>query len=130
VIRLPRPLRILIWIDLTICALFALPWLSGQLLALLSRLNAALGLGGEPVVMGFFVNLAGLFGVAFNAILLKSNVPAHHQINNFARLAVILLIAFYLMAGALPLLFGLFILTELIGLLVTRRWLSGLRHAG
>jgi hypothetical protein len=127
---LPRPLRILIWVDLAICTLFALPWLSGQVLALIGEMNVLLGLGGASVSAGFFVNLAGMFGVAYNAILLKSNDPANHRINNVARIAVIILISYYLMAGALPQLFGAFILTELVGLIVTHRWLAGLRHAG
>lgn len=127
---MPGLLRLLIWIDLSICALFALPWVSGQVLAIINRLNAVAGFAGGSVATGFFVNLAGLFGVAYNVILLKSIDPLHHRINNYARLAVILLLISYLAAGALPYLFGAFIVTEIVGFLVTQKWLSGHRHAG
>jgi hypothetical protein len=127
---LPSLLRLLIWIDLSICALFALPWVSGQVLAIIAQLNVIAGFAGGSVATGFFVNLAGLFGVAYNAILLKSADPVHHRINNYARLAVIVLLAFYLAAGALPYLFGAFIVTELLGFWVTYQWLNGARHAG
>ena len=124
---MPNLLRLLIRIDLAVCALFALPWVSQKLLGAIAAFDTLVGLEGAELGISatgyFFVNLAGLFGVAYNAILLQSNKPAHHQINNYARVGVIVLLIAYLAFNALPVLFGIFVLTEILGLIVTHNWL-------
>lgn len=111
----------------------ALPWLSTQFLAALSYLNGLVGLGGGPINFPgnafFFVNLAGIFGVAYNVIMLKSDESWIHLINNMARLCVVAMLAFYIGIQGLPQIFLLFMLTELLGFYVTKRWLHGLADA-
>ncbi|WP_422268144.1 hypothetical protein, partial [Sphingorhabdus sp.] len=66
----------MIRIDLAVCALLALPWVSQKVLGAIAAFDTLVGL--ERAELGisatgyFFVNLAGLFGVAYNAILLQS----------------------------------------------------------
>jgi hypothetical protein len=130
----PAFLKLLICIDLAVCLVMALPWLSTQFLAVLSYLNGFAGLGGEPLNFPpeafFFVNLAGVFGVAYNVIMLKSDDIRAHLINNGARLCVVALLAAYIGLQGLPQIFLLFVLTELLGFYVTKRWLRGKSHAG
>ncbi|MEQ1538942.1 MAG: hypothetical protein ABL928_08455 [Sphingorhabdus sp.] len=129
----PAFLKLLICIDLVVCAAMALPWVSTQFLAALSYLNALAELGGGPINFPanafFFVNLAGIFGVAYNVIMLKSDESWIHLINNVARLCVVALLAFYIGIQGLPQIFLLFMLTELVGFYVTKRWLHGLADA-
>jgi hypothetical protein len=130
----PALLKLLICIDLAVCATMALPWLSTQFLAVLSYLNSLAGLGGGPINFPanafFFVNLAGVFGVAYNVIMLKSDERWIHLINNAARLCVVALLAYYIGLQGLPQIFLLFMVTELMGFYVTKRWLHGLADAG
>lgn len=130
----PAFLKLLICIDLAVCAALALPRLSTQFLAVLSYLNGLAEFGGGPlnfpVEAFFFVNLAGVFGVAYNVIMLKSNDVGVHLINNGARLVVVALLAFYIGFQGLPQIFLFFVLTELLGFYMTKRWLRGISHAG
>jgi hypothetical protein len=130
----PAFLKLLICIDLAVCVVLALPWLSTQFLAVLSYLNGLVGLGGGPLNFPaeafFFVNLAGVFGVAYNVIILKSDDIWVHLINNGARLGVIALLAAYIGLQGLPQIFLFFVMTELLGFYVTKRWLRGISHAG
>lgn len=61
--------------------------------------------------------------MAYNAILLQSTEPVHHRINNYARVGVIMLLIAYMAFNALPVLFGIFVLTDILGLVVTHNWL-------
>jgi hypothetical protein len=126
-------LRLLICIDLAVCAAMALPWVGVQFLGLLDHLNGLAGLGGRPLNFPanafFFVNLAGVFGVAYNVIMLKSDERWTHMINNGARLCVVALLAFYIGLHGLPQIFLFFVLTELLGFVVTERWLRGASRA-
>ncbi len=111
----------------------ALPCLSIQFLAALNYLNGFAGLGGGPINFPanafFFVNLAGVFGIAYNVIMLKTDDMGTHLINNGARLCVVALLAFYIAFQGLPQIFLLFMVTELLGFYVTKRWLHGVAHA-
>jgi hypothetical protein len=133
-LKLSASLLILISIDLAICLLLALPWVSWQFLGLIDWINQSLGLGGGPMAISteafFFVNLAGVFGVAFNAMLLKSTDPVQHLINNCARLVVVAMIILHIAFGQLPQLFYVFVVTELAGFYATKRWLTGAINAG
>jgi hypothetical protein len=127
-------LKLLICVDLVVCALLALPWVSVQFLSVMDRLNTLFSLGGGPINLTaeafFFVNLAGLFGVAFNVIMLKSDASPVHHINNIARLYVVVLLLAYVGWHALPQIFLLFVVTEILGFIVTRLWLRGASRAG
>jgi hypothetical protein len=111
----------------------ALPWVSMQFIAALSYLNGVAGLGGGslnfPAKAFFFVNLAGVFGVAYNVIMLKSDDIWAHLINNSARLCVVVMLAFYIGVQGLPQIFLFFMLTELLSFYVTKRWLRRIADA-
>jgi hypothetical protein len=130
----PAFLRLLTCIDLAVCSALALPWVSVQFLGALNHLNRLAGLGGDPIAFPpealFFVNLAGVFGVAYNLIMLKSDDHWIHRINNIARLGVVVLLAAYIGFQGLPQIFLLFVLTELLGFAATESWLRGAKRAG
>jgi hypothetical protein len=110
--------RVLTWLDLAICAALATPPTAALTFALLNGASAVIG--GTPVDLpqgtgAFFVNLAGLFGVLWNIVMLNSAEPRWHRIDLVARLGVIGLILFHIARSGLPLIFLLFVLTELVG---------------
>jgi hypothetical protein len=113
--------------DMALCALFAVPGLSGLVLTALDRLNASLGLGGEIGILEstahFFVNFAGVLGVLLNYVLFRSRDKRSHWANVAARGAVSALICGYVLAGSLPSLFLLFVATEVGGAILTLTWL-------
>jgi hypothetical protein len=119
--------------DLLVCALFALPNVSAWVIGVLSILNKSLALGGEILISPsayFFVNFAGLLGVAFNVVMLRSQSASPHLINVVARLGVVILISYQIISSGLPLIFGAFIATEIMGGLATIYWLRNTPHAG
>jgi hypothetical protein len=122
--------RALTWLDLAICAALATPPTTSLTFALLDGASAAIG--GTPVGLphgtgAFFVNLAGLFGVLWNTVMLNSAEPRWHRVDLVARLGVIGLILFHIARSGLPLIFVLFVLTELVGGAAKLAWL---RKAG
>ncbi len=128
--RFPRSVFIF---DLVVCGLFALPLLSHMTLSTLASVNALLELPGSlPPVSGgahFFVNFGGVMGVLFNILLLKSRDRQLHWVNIWGRGAVILLIAYYVMTQGLPALFTLFVVSEVVGGILTLPWLRSAEAA-
>jgi hypothetical protein len=132
---MPRHIRLIITFDLIACALFALPWLSQQVINVINTLNASLGLGGEGIVIPaaafFFVNFGGVLGVALNVMLLKTDNAAMHMVNIYARTLVVALLIYYIIARGLPQLLGVFVFTEALGGLASLPWIRNMaRHAG
>jgi hypothetical protein len=117
--------------DLMICGAFAAPVVSSWVIELINLINTTLGLGGGPLLVpegaNFFVNFAGLLGVAFNVMLLNTDVPKLHWTNIIARSGVVMLIMYHIIFSNLPALFAIFIATEIAGGLATVRWLRGAR---
>ena len=130
---MPKYIRLIILFDLVVCAAFALPNVSGAAIDLMNQMNALMA-GGPALDMSppayFFVNFAGLLGVSFNALLLKTTLPTPHKINVLARFGVIILISYHLIYSGLPIIFCLFIVTELVGGVATLYWLKRAAHAG
>ena len=84
-----------------------------------------------PAIEGgakFFVNLAGLFGAAWNIVMLRNAGAGAHHIDLAARLGVISLIAFHIAFSGLSPLFVVFIVTELVG--GAAKWIWLRRNAG
>ncbi|MFC4292539.1 hypothetical protein ACFOWX_08950 [Sphingorhabdus arenilitoris] len=125
---LPPHIRAIIAFDMLACGLFALPQLSALVIAVLNDVNGALGFAGQPVILApaafFFVNFAGLLGVALNAMLLKTSDAALHRVNVAARAGVVILLGYYILAHDLPAIFAAFILSEIVGGALTWRWLA------
>ncbi len=114
------------WIDLLVCASFAVPFVSDLTLLLLSTVSTQLNFAPVEVAGSasrFFVNLAGFFGVLWNIAMLKSQDPKLHKTDLLARIWLILLIVFHINASGLSPLFAIFILTEIIGGLYKVIWL-------
>lgn len=114
------------WIDLLVCASFAVPFVSDLTLLLLSTVSTQLNF--TPVEVAgsasqFFVNLAGFFGVLWNIAMFKSQDPKLHKTDLLARIWLIMLIVFHINASGLSPLFAIFILTEIIGGLYKVIWL-------
>jgi len=124
--RLPSILNAFTLFDLAICAVFAVPFTAMFFLAGLDWLSYTLGLGSIelPGVLGqFFINFAGVLGVAWNVHMLRNPDRSLHQIDVYARCAVIGLIAFYILRYGLSPLFAVFIVTELAGGIAKQAWL-------
>jgi hypothetical protein len=120
-------MRALTWIDLAICAALAIPFLAPVFLGLLSDLSGLLGSNRLAVPNGmsaFFVNLAGLFGVLWNIVMLTREDRALHLIDMGARAGVIALILWHMSFSGLAPVFTLFIGTELLGGVVKWHWLK------
>jgi hypothetical protein len=127
--QIPRYIRLIMLFDLMICGAFALPVVALWVIELINLINAKLGLGGGPLLIpegaNFFVNFAGLLGVAFNIMLLNTDLPKLHWTNIIARSGVVMLIMYHIIFSNLPALFVIFIGTEIAGGLATVRWLRG-----
>ena len=116
----------LTWLDLLLCAAFALPVLSDGVLGLLHRASEALALGPIEVPTragAFFVNLAGIFGVIWNVAMLTTTTAPLHRVDLVARVGVVGVIAYHIAASALSPLFALIVATECIGAAVKLHWL-------
>ncbi len=124
--ELPQAVRFFTWHDLLVCAALATPSTAALILGLLGLISTALG--GSPVYTPanpdmFFVNLAGLFGVLWNIAMLTEGEQRLHRVDQISRLCVIALIVFHIVFSGLPLVFSLFVLTELSGLTAKALWL-------
>lgn len=114
------------WVDLLVCACFAVPFVSDITLSLLNTISTQLNFAPIGVTGGasqFFVNLAGFFGVLWNIAMLRSQEPKLHKVDLLARIWLILLIVFHINSSDLSPLFAVFILTEIIGGLHKVIWL-------
>lgn len=119
--------RELTYLDLLICAAFALPGVADLVFAGMHMLSIAVG--ASPIVTptgagAFFVNVAGLFGVFWNIAMLRDEAAELHKIDLFARCAVIALVTYHIGFSDLSWLFAAFIVTELVGGIVKIRWLK------
>lgn len=100
--------RALTWLDLTICAAFAVPGLSGITLSLLHSLSVSLGQAAVPATEGlgaFFMNLAGVFGVLWNMAMLSVGPTRLQQVDLVARVFVVALLVYHVAASSLSLVF-------------------------
>ena len=119
--------RAFTWLDLAICASFAVPGVSDLTFALLHQLSTTLDLGPVPTPAGpgaFLTNLAGLFGVLWNVAMLQIQTPPLHRVDLLARFGVIGLIVFHVAMSGLSSLFFVFVATECIGGTVKLKWLT------
>lgn len=119
--------RAFTWLDLIVCAAFAIPVASNVTLSLLNTLSSQLGLapvGISTATAGFFVNLAGLFGVLWNIAMLSSQDRKLHQVDLMARVWLIGVIVFYMAGYQLSAIFAVFIVTEIVGGWFKWRWLQ------
>ena len=124
--RAPPVVRTLTIFDLAACAAFALPGVASLALAALDHVARKAGFAPMPAIEGgamFFVNLAGIFGVAWNIVMLRNASAGAHRVDLAARLGVIGLIAFHIANSGLSPLFGVFIVTELVGGAAKWTWL-------
>lgn len=124
---IPPLVRSLTWLDLLVCAALATPPTARMLFGLLQFVSNTAG--GQPVQAPigpdmFFVNLAGLFGVLWNIAMLTETGPRLHKVDLVARIGVIALIVFHIGQSGLALVFGLFVITELVGGAAKIAWLS------
>ena len=121
-----KAVRAFTWLDLIVCAAFAVPLVSDVTLSALNAISIQLGL--EPVAIasataGFFVNLAGMFGVLWNIAMLKVLDKKLHRIDLVARAWLIAVIVFYIAEFNLSTIFAVFIVTEIVGGWFKWQWL-------
>lgn len=115
------------WLDLGICASFAVPGISDLTFLALHQLSVGLGFASLEAPTGpvaFFVNLAGVFGALWNVAMLHIREPSLHRVDLVARLGVIALILYHIAFSGLTPLFAAFIATECIGAALKLRWLG------
>lgn len=126
--RIPPTVRALTWLDFAVCAVLSLPFAAALLFGLLDLASTAMGGASVQPPTGagaFFVNLAGLFGVLWNVVMLTNTQSNLHRIDLVARLGVIALIVFHIALSGLSLVFALFVLTEVVGGIAKFVWLTG-----
>ena len=124
--------RTLTWLDLGICASFAVPGVAALTFGVLDVASRALGFADVVYPTGaaaFFVNLAGLFGVLWNVAMLSVRTPSLHQVDLVARLGVIGLIVYHIAVSGLSPVFLAFVATEVVGAGFKLRWLPTLEPA-
>jgi hypothetical protein len=133
--KIGGPARTLTWFDLAICAALSTPPTAALIFALLDAASAAIGSTpvGLPQGTGaFFVNLAGLFGILWNVVMLSTDQRSLQRIDVTARFGVIALILYHISQSSLSLVFLLFVLTELAGGVAKLVWMhhSGRQRSG
>ncbi len=120
--------RGLTWLDLTMCAAFAVPRISDITLSLLHSLSVSLGQAAIPIPAGpgaFFVNLAGVFGVLWNIAMLSVGPTRLQKVDLVARAVVVALLVYYVAADSLSPVFLVIVCTECVGGVAKYRWLQG-----
>ncbi len=125
-------MRAMTWFDLALCAALAIPFIAPIFIGLLSEVSSLIGsrrLGMPGGFSAFFINLAGLFGVLWNIIMLTSVDRRHHLIDMVARAGVIGLLLWHFLFSNLPPIFLIFVATELIGAVVKSNWLVATKPA-
>ncbi len=115
-----RTIRGFAALDLLVTAPLAVPGVAGGLLALLYRLDAALGgaAGAVPALpsLGWlFVHLAGILGVVWAVARLRMPDPRLARIDGVGRTAVAGLLSLGILGGDVPAVFWAFVATELAG---------------
>ncbi|MFK7732939.1 MAG: hypothetical protein AB8B48_15060 [Pseudomonadales bacterium] len=127
-----KTVRAFTWLDLIVCASFALPIASDVTLWLLSAVSVQLGwapISVSTAAAGFFVNLAGMFGVLWNIVMLKNADKKLHHVDLVARVWLIGVIAFYIAEFDLSPLFAVFIVTEVLGGWFKWNWLRTIKRS-
>ncbi|WP_029889403.1 hypothetical protein [Polycyclovorans algicola] len=106
-------------------ALFAVPGLSDAFIAAIDLVGTSTGLAPplEPfsALSMFMVNLAGVLGVCWNVMILRSGAYEMIRINVVARWAVAALIIYYVAARGVTPVILLFAVSEIFGSLVEIR---------
>jgi hypothetical protein len=120
-------LRWIAWFDLCVTALFALPFVAMLVIGMLLKLEATLFGPARAVVVpdapwSIFISIMGVLGVMWAIARLVVEDDRLCLIDAVARLFVAALIGYGLIALSLPLVFAFFILSEVVGALVT--WLQ------
>jgi asparagine N-glycosylation enzyme membrane subunit Stt3 len=107
------------WLDLVVTALLAVPPLAMLFVQVLYALNGRLGGAGVPPdfapVHWFFVCLAGVIGVAWSLARILQPLRPLGIIDAFARLAVSVLILYFVLVIDAPVALLVFLVSELIG---------------
>ena len=113
--------------DLVVTGLLALPWVADRVLALLLTWFGLDGSPGDcsfdPLMMAF-VNLAGILGVLWNGRRYVAPTPEHRRWDMWGRVAVAVLLVFYVVFKDVPSVLLLFVVSELAGADAERRWLA------
>lgn len=116
--RLGRAMRVFAWIDLPVVACLALPGLAPGFVAVLGWLDRLPGLGTVMPVIDplawLLIHVGGVLGVMWALLRLWQPNRAVVMLDIAGRIAVIVLIAWALMAGVTPVAL-LFVITELAG---------------
>ncbi len=114
-----RVIRLCAGLDLVITTLFALPFISAQVLTLLFSINSWLTDAHSVPVFDpihlLFVNIMGTLGVVWALARLAFPRDKFGWIDAWARLWVCVLLISYLVQPGVPVILSLFIATELIG---------------
>lgn len=118
--------RFLTWLDLALCAAFAVPGLSDIVLSLLHSVSVSFGFAAIPSPAGpgaFFVNLAGVFGVLWNIAMLSLGPTRLQQVDLVARVFVVALLVYHVVTYSLSPVFLAVVGTEIVGGVAKFRWL-------
>jgi hypothetical protein len=118
-----RHVRWIAWLDLAVTSLFIFPAVASAFLALLMTLESAVfgpaRVMAAPAASWFiFVSLTGILGVVWAVARLITNDDRLVLLDAGARVAVAALLLEALFFRSLPLVFGAFVATELIGSVV------------
>jgi hypothetical protein len=123
-----RGVKVFALMDLVVTGALAVPVLSAWVLALLL---SGLGTQGAPsdwlplpLTTMIFCNLAGVLGVLWNGLRLFRPEPLWVRMDQWGRVAVAALFVYYLLVHDAPVVFWLFVGTELAGSLVAWRTLQ------
>lgn len=111
--------------DLAVTALLALPGISHAFIRVIDWLGSASGLAAPlqalPAFAMFFVNLAGVLGVCWNLMILRSASYEMIRVNIVARWVVAALILYYVLAQQVTPVLLLFVVSEIFGSAVELR---------
>lgn len=132
--RLQGWVRVVALVDLLFTAPLAIPEFSNAYVALLLSGFGLLGPASAyvplPLTTSVFCVLAGILGVLWNGCRLLRPDSFLVRADIWGRAAVALALAYFLIVHQAPVVLWAFVATELIGALVERRALSGVRNGG
>lgn len=120
-----RWVRVVAVFDLIATGALAIPVLSEHVLA---YLLSGFGLAGSPsdwlplpLTTAIFLNLTGLLGVLWNGYRLVSPEPLLVRLDQWGRIVVAAVLAYYLLCRGAPAMLWLFVASELIGSVIEWR---------
>lgn len=130
--RTQRWVRWVAIFDLMVTAPLAVPELSARWVALLL---SGFGLSAEPASLlplplttAVFAVLAGILGVLWNGSrVFQSDNPGLIRADLWGRVAVALVLIYFIVMHHAPGILGLFVITELLGAMIERRALAAAR---